>query len=82
MASVTVSAGGHTYIIAVPEGYTIKQILALNSDAKAAWSAEGEPKATVAVKLPDNTEKMYNVFYCENTGGADSAFTNLKLGAE
>ena len=82
LASVTVSAGGHTYIIAVPEGYTIKQILALNSDAKAAWSVEGAPKATVAVKLPDNSEKMYNVFYCENAGGADSAFTNLKLGAE
>lgn len=82
MASVTVSAGGHTYIIAVPEGYGIKQILALGEDAKGAWTSNGNPKATVAVKLPDNSEKTYKVFYLENVGGADSKFTNLKLGAE
>lgn len=82
LASLSVSAGGHTYIIAVPEGYTITNILALGNDAKAAWTAEGEPKATVAVKLPDDTEKTYNIFYLENVGGADSAFTNLKIGVK
>lgn len=80
LANVTVSAGGHTYIIAVPEGYTITQILALNDDAKGAWMTDGGPKTTVSYVLPDNTTKTYNIFYSDNVGGADSKFTNLKLG--
>ena len=80
LANVTVSAGGHTYIIAVPEDYTITQILALNDDAKGAWMTNGGPKATVSYVLPDNTTKTYNIFYSDNVGGADSKFTNLKLG--
>lgn len=80
LANVTVSAGGHTYIIAVPEGYTITQILALNDDAKGAWMTNNGPKATVSYVLPDNTTKTYNIFYSDNVGGADSKFTNLKLG--
>lgn len=81
LASVTVPAGGNTYIIATPEGYGITNILALGEDAKGAWTTNGQPKTTVSVKLPDNTEKTYNIFFLENVGGADSKFTNLKLGA-
>ena len=80
-ASVSVPAGGNTYIIAVPEGYGITNILALGEDAKGAWSNNGQPKTTVNVVLPDNSEKKYNIFFCENVGGADAKFTNLKLGA-
>lgn len=80
-ASISVPAGGNTYIIAVPEGYGITNILALGEDAKGAWSNDGQPKTTVNVVLPDNTEKKYNIFFCENVGGADAKFTNLKLGA-
>lgn len=80
-ASLSVPAGGNTYIIAVPDGYGITNILALGEDAKGAWSNNGQPKTTVNVVLPDNTEKKYNIFFCENVGGADAKFTNLKLGA-
>lgn len=78
---VLVPAGSYTYIIAVPEGYGITNILTLNKDAKSAWSNNGQPKTTINVKLPDNNEKMYNIFYCENLGDADAEFTDLKLGA-
>lgn len=80
-ASISVPAGGNTYIIAVPEGYGITNILALGEDAKGAWTNSGQPKTTVNVILPDNSEKKYNIFFCENVGGADAKFTNLKLGA-
>ena len=82
VTTVNVSAGSHTYIVAVPEEYTITQILALGKDAKSAWSTNGEPKTTVDVVLPDNSTKTYNVFYCENVGGADAEFTNLKIGTK
>lgn len=82
LANVTVSAGGHTYIIAVPEGYTITQMLALGDDARGAWMTNEGPKTTLSVSLPDNSTKTYNIFYSDNVGGADAKFTNLKLGAE
>lgn len=80
MSSVSVGAGGNTYIIAVPEGYTIKQILALGESAVNAWSDNGSPKTTADVTLPNGATKKYNVFYLENVGGANANFTNLKLG--
>ena len=80
LSEVVVSAGGNTYIIAVPEGHTITQIKALGDDARGAWMSDGEAKATLDIVLPDNSTKAYNIFYCDNVGGADSKFTNLKLG--
>ena len=82
MTNVTVSAGGNTFIVAVPEEYTITNLLALGDDAKGAFMTDGKEKTTVDVKLPDNTTKKYNIFYCENVGGADAKFTNLKIGTK
>lgn len=82
MANVTVSAGGNTFVIAVPEEYTITNLLALGDDAKGAFMTDGAEKTTVDVVLPDNSTKKYNVFYCENVGGADAKFTNLKIGVK
>lgn len=82
MANVTVSAGGNTFVIAVPEEYTIINLLALGDDAKGAFMIDGAEKTTVDVVLPDNSTKKYNVFYCENVGGADAKFTNLKIGVK
>ena len=82
MANVAVSAGGNTFVIAVPEEYTITNLLALGDDAKGAFMTDGAEKTTVDVVLPDNSTKKYNVFYCENVGGADAKFTNLKIGVK
>ena len=82
MANVTVSARGNTFVIAVPEEYTITNLLALGDDAKGAFMTDGAEKTTVDVVLPDNSTKKYNVFYCENVGGADAKFTNLKIGVK
>lgn len=80
LSTVTVPANGNTTIIAVPTGYTIKQILALGKDAKADWTKNGAAKKTVDVTLPNGAKYTYNVFYSENDGPADSEFSNLKLG--
>lgn len=80
LSTVTVPARGNTTIIAVPTGYTIKQILALGKDAKAAWTNNGSAKTTVNVALPNGSTYSYNVFYSENDGAADSEFSGLKLG--
>ena len=80
LSTVTVPANGNTTIIAVPAGYTIKQILALGEDARAAWTTNGSAKTNVDVTLPNGSTYNYNVFYLENDGPADSKFANLKLG--
>lgn len=80
LSTVTVPANGNTTIIAVPTGYTIKQILALGKDAIAAWTTNGSAKTTVDVTLPNGSTYKYNVFYAGNDGPADAEFSNLKLG--
>jgi hypothetical protein len=82
MTNVTVSAGGNTFVIAVPEEYTITNLLALGDDARGAFMTDGAEKTTVDVVLPDNSTKKYNVFYCDNVAGADAKFTNLKIGVK
>lgn len=86
LTTVTVPSGGNTTIVAVPAGYTIKQILALGKDVRNEWAVVNgsgvysDPKATVDVTLPDNSIKSYSIFFKENKGGADLEYTNLKLG--
>jgi hypothetical protein len=80
LSEVTVSAGGHTYIIAVPEDYTITQLLTFGNDGRGSWMTNGGPKTTISYILPDEATKTYNIFWLDNVGSADSKFTNLKLG--
>lgn len=81
IAKAVIPANGNTYVIAVPEGYTLKQALKLGSDGRSAWQSEGGPKATTSVKLADDVmEKSYNIYFATNDGGADSEFTNLQVG--
>lgn len=75
MSALSVDPNGNTYIIAVPEGYTVKQILTLGNNALAAWT-----EISVDVTLLDGTTKPYTVFYIENKGSEKIDFTNLKLG--
>jgi hypothetical protein len=78
--TIEIPANGYTTVIAVPEGYTIKQILKLGNDGKAAWTNNGAPKTTATITLDNGDTKVYNIFYAQNEGGAVSSFTNLKIG--
>lgn len=80
LATVDIPANGYTTVIAVPEGYTIKQILKLGNDGKGAWTNNGAPKTTATITLDNGDTKVYNIFYAQNEGGAVSSFTNLKIG--
>lgn len=81
VSKAVIPANGNTYVIAVPDGYTLKQALKLGSDGRSAWQSEGGPKATTSVKLADDVmEKSYNIYFATNDGGADSEFTNLQVG--
>lgn len=81
VSKAVIPANGNTYVIAVPEGYTLKQALKLGSDGRSAWQTEGGPKAITSVVLAsDDMEKPYNIYFATNDGGADSEFTNLRVG--
>jgi hypothetical protein len=78
---VVIPANGNTYVVAVPDDYTLKQVLKLGNDGKGVWQSEGGPKAQTNVKLADDVmEKSYNIYFATNEGGADSEFTNLQVG--
>lgn len=81
VSKVVIPANGNTYVVAVPDGYKLKQVLKLGNDGKGVWQSEGGPKATTSVKLADDVmEKSYNIYFATNEGGADSEFTNLRVG--
>lgn len=81
ISSLSIPANGNTYIVAVPDGYTISSVLALGENVVGAWKDEitGGPKMTLTYTLPNNSTKKYNIFYCENNGGSAANFTNLTI---
>lgn len=83
LSELSVLGGGKTTIIAVPKGYTLKDIKQSGDSSKGAWTLNGDgvnPKTTTKLILPDGTEHEYNIFYAENKAASDSKFSNVKLG--
>lgn len=80
LESSVVVPGQSTYIIAVPEEYTITQLKKLTADGRGAWTSNGNPKQEIFVDAAGTKTKKYNIFYCENLSGVSSEFVQLKLG--
>ena len=73
--------GQKTYVIAVPDGYTVtyaEQIAGVNSAGM--FKDGNNPKATVTLNLPGSKEKLYNIYSCSNGTTSQMNVSNLKLG--